>query len=72
MKSKKRTTTATPPPLHPQSSATSGRAGRMTNQLKYLQQIVVKTLWKHNFSWPFQKPVDAEALNLPVSNLCFN
>jgi hypothetical protein len=42
--------------------------GRLTNQLKYIQHNVVKTLWKHNFSWPFQKPVDAVALNLPVSN----
>lgn len=45
----------------------NGTRGRHTNQLKYIQQNVIKTLWKHNFSWPFQKPVDAEALNLPVS-----
>lgn len=40
--------------------------GRQTNQLKYLQSTVVKAMWKHTFSWPFQKPVDAEALRLPV------
>lgn len=41
--------------------------GRQTNQLKYIQQTVIKALWKHHFAWPFQKPVDAEALKLPVS-----
>ncbi|XP_053511519.1 bromodomain testis-specific protein [Artibeus jamaicensis] len=39
--------------------------GRLTNQMQYLQRIVLKALWKHSFSWPFQKPVDAEKLNLP-------
>jgi hypothetical protein len=41
--------------------------GRQTNQLKYIHQVLIKTLWKHNFAWPFQKPVDAVALNLPVN-----
>jgi hypothetical protein len=45
----------------------SNTSGKQTNQLKFIQQVVVKALWKHNFSWPFQKPVDAEALGLPVS-----
>jgi hypothetical protein len=45
------------------------RKGRQTNQLKYIQQNVIKSLWKHNHSWPFQKPVDAVKLNLPVSIL---
>ena len=45
--------------------------GRQTNQLKFIQQVVIKALWKHNFSWPFQKPVDAEALGLPVSLLVY-
>lgn len=48
-------------------TTTSSGAGRATNQLKYIQNNVIKTLWKHNFSWPFQKPVDAVALNLPVN-----
>lgn len=41
--------------------------GRQTNQLKFISQVIIKALWKHNFSWPFQKPVDAVALGLPVS-----
>lgn len=43
------------------------KTGRLTNQLQYLEKIVLKGLWKHNFSWPFQQPVDAVKLNLPVS-----
>lgn len=42
------------------------RPGRMTNQLQYLQKTVLKSLWKHNFAWPFHQPVDAQRLNLPV------
>lgn len=41
------------------------RPKRQTNQLQYLQKVVLKTLWKHNFAWPFQAPVDAIKLNLP-------
>ncbi|XP_040215975.1 bromodomain testis-specific protein isoform X2 [Rana temporaria] len=41
------------------------KTGRLTNQLQYLEKIVLKGLWKHNFSWPFQQPVDAVKLNLP-------
>ncbi|XP_048458075.1 bromodomain-containing protein 3-like isoform X1 [Rhincodon typus] len=37
----------------------------MTNQLQYLEKVVVKALWKHHFAWPFQQPVDAVKLNLP-------
>lgn len=37
---------------------------------QYLQKVVLKTLWKHNFAWPFQAPVDAIKLNLPVSHMC--
>ncbi|XP_059558629.1 bromodomain testis-specific protein-like [Myotis daubentonii] len=39
--------------------------GRLTNQLQYLQKVVLKALWKHSFSWPFQQPVDAVRLELP-------
>ncbi|KAL3046850.1 hypothetical protein OYC64_021134 [Pagothenia borchgrevinki] len=39
--------------------------GRDTNQLQYLEKVVIKALWKHNFSWPFRQPVDAVALGLP-------
>ncbi|XP_007641180.1 bromodomain testis-specific protein isoform X1 [Cricetulus griseus] len=39
--------------------------GRLTNQLQFLQKVVLKALWKHSFSWPFQQPVDAVKLKLP-------
>ncbi|KAM6217097.1 LOW QUALITY PROTEIN: bromodomain testis-specific protein [Rhynchocyon petersi] len=39
--------------------------GQLTNQLQYLQRVVLKALWKHTFSWPFQQPVDAVKLQLP-------
>lgn len=34
---------------------------------QYLLKEVLKSLWKHHFAWPFQAPVDAVKLNLPVS-----
>lgn len=43
------------------------RPGRVTNQLQYLEKVVIKALWRHQFSWPFRQPVDAVALRLPVS-----
>lgn len=45
----------------------STKPGRKTNQLQYMQNVVVKTLWRHQFAWPFYTPVDAIKLNLPVS-----
>ncbi|XP_076838817.1 bromodomain-containing protein 4-like isoform X2 [Brachyhypopomus gauderio] len=51
-----------PPP--PETSIPA-RPPRHTNQLQYLQRVVLKTLWKHQFSWPFQAPVDAVNLCLP-------
>lgn len=41
------------------------RPGRNTNQLSFLLKSVMKVVWKHQFSWPFQQPVDAKKLNLP-------
>ncbi|XP_028310679.1 bromodomain-containing protein 4 isoform X2 [Gouania willdenowi] len=41
------------------------RPKRQTNQLQFLLKVVVKTLWKHQFAWPFNAPVDAVKLNLP-------
>lgn len=41
------------------------RPGRVTNQLQYIQKCVMKSVWKHQFAWPFHQPVDAEKLNLP-------
>ncbi|XP_033828818.1 bromodomain-containing protein 3-like isoform X3 [Periophthalmus magnuspinnatus] len=40
------------------------KPGRKTNQLQYMQNVVVKTLWKHQFAWPFYQPVDAIKLCL--------
>ncbi|NXP24974.1 BRDT protein, partial [Scytalopus superciliaris] len=39
--------------------------GCQTNQLQYLQRVVMKAIWRHSYSWPFHQPVDAAALNLP-------
>ncbi|XP_049601347.1 bromodomain-containing protein 4 isoform X2 [Syngnathus scovelli] len=41
------------------------RPKRQTNQLQYLLKVVVKSLWKHQFAWPFHLPVDSVKLNLP-------
>ncbi|KAL2090349.1 hypothetical protein ACEWY4_015037 [Coilia grayii] len=41
------------------------KPGRLTNQLQYLEKVVVRSLWKHQFSWPFRYPVDAVRLHLP-------
>ncbi|KAM4575516.1 bromodomain testis-specific protein [Fundulus diaphanus] len=41
------------------------RPGRLTNQLLYLEKVVMKAMWKHQYSWPFRQPVDAVALCLP-------
>ena len=47
---------------------TSSVSSRKTNQLQYMQNVVVKTLWKHQFAWPFYLPVDAIKLCLAVSH----
>merc|ERR1719189_2084852 len=31
----------------------------------YLKNTVIKAVWKHQFGWPFQTPVDANKLNIP-------
>lgn len=49
------------PPVVPPTE----RPGRLTNQLHFLAKTVMKDVWKHKFSWPFQQPVDAKKLNLP-------
>lgn len=58
---------STNPP--PPETSNPNKPKRQTNQLQYLLKVVLKTLWKHQFAWPFQQPVDAVKLNLPVSNL---
>ncbi|XP_034293112.1 bromodomain testis-specific protein isoform X1 [Pantherophis guttatus] len=50
-----------PPPNYINTEGT----GCLTNQLQYLQRAVMKAMWRHNFSWPFHQPVDAEGLKLP-------
>lgn len=49
------------PPYVPPPS----RRQRTTNQLQHLLKVVMKALWKHQFAWPFQQPVDTVKLNLP-------
>nr|XP_048287796.1 bromodomain-containing protein 3 isoform X1 [Myodes glareolus]XP_048287797.1 bromodomain-containing protein 3 isoform X1 [Myodes glareolus]XP_048287798.1 bromodomain-containing protein 3 isoform X1 [Myodes glareolus]XP_048287799.1 bromodomain-containing protein 3 isoform X1 [Myodes glareolus] len=58
---------AAPGPVNPPPPEVSNpsKPGRKTNQLQYMQNVVVKTLWKHQFAWPFYQPVDAIKLNLP-------
>ena len=41
--------------------------GRKTNQLQYLEKVVIKAVSKHKYAWPFMQPVDAVSLNIPVS-----
>ncbi|KAL2092330.1 hypothetical protein ACEWY4_012128 [Coilia grayii] len=58
----------TPPPITnppPPEVINTTKPGRKTNQLQYMQNVVVKTLWRHQFAWPFYTPVDAVKLNLP-------
>lgn len=64
-----------PPPIvnpPPPEVTNPSKPGRKTNQLQYMQNVVVKTLWKHQFAWPFYTPVDAIKLNLPVGCIGFH
>ncbi|XP_039985051.1 bromodomain testis-specific protein isoform X2 [Xiphias gladius] len=56
------TVSENPPPPEVENSK---KLGRVTNQLQYLDKVVIKALWRHQFSWPFRQPVDAVALHLP-------
>ena len=51
--------------VYPPTMPPSSRPGRATNQLMYLKNTVMKAVWKHQFGWPFQTPVDAMKLNIP-------
>ena len=51
-----------PPPMEPPAD----KKTRSTNQLEYLKKIVNKNLWPNKQAWPFLRPVDAIALELPV------
>ncbi|XP_072517982.1 bromodomain-containing protein 3a isoform X2 [Salminus brasiliensis] len=60
--------TSTPPQTgnpQPPEVTNPTKPGRKTNQLQYMQNVVVKTLWRHQFAWPFYQPVDAVKLGLP-------
>ncbi|XP_071605909.1 bromodomain testis-specific protein [Heliangelus exortis] len=50
-----------PPPEYKNKNKT----GCQTNQLQYIQRVVMKAMWIHDSSWPFLQPVDAAKLNLP-------
>eukprot|EP00095_Tigriopus_kingsejongensis_P011462 maker-scaffold1042_size67897-snap-gene-0.10 protein:Tk11462 transcript:maker-scaffold1042_size67897-snap-gene-0.10-mRNA-1 annotation:"low quality protein: bromodomain-containing protein 2-like" len=49
------------PPVHPPPS----RPGRVTNQLQFLKNVVIKGMWKHQHGWPFHTPVNAIKLGIP-------
>jgi len=51
--------------VYPPTVPPPSRPGRATNQLMYLKNTVMKAVWKHQFGWPFQTPVDANKLNIP-------
>lgn len=53
----------------PPEVTSPNKPGRRTNQLQYMQNVVIKSLWRHQFAWPFYQPVDAVALGLSVSSL---
>lgn len=44
--------------------------GRLTNQLQYLKNVH-RIIWRHHYAWPFHKPVDPVALNIPVSQILY-
>lgn len=41
------------------------KKGRLTNQLQFLSKTVLKQIMRHQFAWPFMKPVDAVKLRIP-------
>ncbi|KAM3874418.1 bromodomain-containing protein 3-like [Diretmus argenteus] len=65
-------TTPTPTPDPPQvinppppEVKNPTKPGRKTNHLQFMQNVVIKALWRHQFAWPFYQPVDAVKLGLP-------
>ena len=52
--------------LPPASDASQARKGRMTNQLNFLLKKMLPSVWKHQYAWPFHKPVDATKMKLKV------
>ena len=51
-------------PIQPDFLPPPDKALRSSNQLQYLNKVL-KTLWKHQYAWPFQVPVNPAELNLP-------
>ncbi len=52
--------------VQPPVKSTPSHPGRVTNQLRFLKNVVFKAVWEHGYSWPFQKPVDAIKMKIPV------
>ncbi|CAG2162156.1 unnamed protein product [Oppiella nova] len=51
--------------VQPPVTPAPGKQRRNTNQLQFLLKVVIKSLWKHTFAWPFTTPVDSVKLKLP-------
>ncbi|CAG7716176.1 unnamed protein product [Allacma fusca] len=51
--------------VQPNYRPTQDRPGRLTTQLQYLQAVVLKAVWRHQFAWPFQQPINAVNLRIP-------
>jgi len=51
--------------VQPRTTPPASRPGRITNQLLYLKNNVIKGMWKHQHGWPFHVPVDTVKLGLP-------
>lgn len=49
------------PPVDPPAN----KPRRNTTQLQYILKVLNRHLWKHNYAWPFQSPVNALQLALP-------
>lgn len=62
------TTTANPLKL---PHIPASKRGRQTNQLQFMSKVLLKSLLKHEFSWPFQKPVNTAKLHIPVRRRLF-
>ena len=53
--------------VFPPTTARSDKLVRKTNQLEYIQNIIMNNVCQHKYAWPFLDPVDAVKLSLPVS-----
>ncbi|XP_028318100.1 bromodomain-containing protein 2-like isoform X2 [Gouania willdenowi] len=42
------------------------KPGRRTNQLLFMENVVLKILWSHRYAWPFHQPVDVVGLGLTI------